>query len=124
MLQPTVAPQVRAASRGDTGPDNSCETREGRFCQRCGTALTYNYFHFGQLGDYFCSNCGFRRPELDYAAWGLSEDELLGMSISIRGASGSARYPDAGTAAPSGGAVPLQQYRQQADADAEEAAVN
>ncbi len=106
-------------SAATTGPDNFCETREGRFCQRCGTVLTYNYFHFGQLGDYFCSNCGFRRPELDYAGWNLSEDDMLGMSISIRGASGSARYPDAGTVAPSGGAVPLQQYRQQADADAD-----
>ncbi len=68
---------------------NACETREGRFCQHCGTALTYNYFHFGQLGDYYCSNCGFRRPALDYAAWGLSESELLGMSITVQGRSGS-----------------------------------
>ena len=72
-----------------TGLSNSCEAREGRFCQRCGTALTYNYFHFGQLGDYFCSSCGFRRPELDYAAWGLSEGDLLSLSITIRGSSGS-----------------------------------
>ncbi len=82
-------------------PPISCETREGRFCQRCGTALTYNYFHFGQLGDYFCSNCGFRRPELDYAARSISEDELLRMSISIRGASTSAPdYDEEAAAAP------------------------
>ncbi|MGD0622796.1 MAG: MurT ligase domain-containing protein [Thermacetogeniaceae bacterium] len=90
-------------------PPISYETREGRFCQRCGTALTYNYFHFGQLGDYFCSNCGFRRPELDYAARGISEDELLRMSVSIRVASASALKTDAGVAAPPGGAVSLRQ---------------
>ena len=110
---------VLKESQPAASPDD-CETREGRFCQRCGTALTYNYFHFGQLGDYFCSNCGFRRPELDYAAWGLGEDELLSMSIRIRGASGSVRHPDAGTAAPPGGAVPPQQCKQQADADCRE----
>jgi UDP-N-acetylmuramyl tripeptide synthase len=96
-----------------TGTASTCETREGRFCQRCGTAFTYNYFHFGQLGDYFCSNCGFRRPDLDYAAWGISEGELLCMSISINGAPASAPDCDAGAAAPPGGTVSLRQSRQQ-----------
>jgi UDP-N-acetylmuramyl tripeptide synthase len=96
-----------------TGTASTCETREGRFCQRCGTALTYNYFHFGQLGDYFCSNCGFRRPELDYAAWGISEGEALHLSISINGAPASAPDHDAGVGIPSGGAVTLQTSRQQ-----------
>ena len=93
----------------------SSETREGRFCQRCGTALTYNYFHFGQLGDYFCSKCGFRRPELDYAAWGISEEEMLQMSISIH--SPSTAGPDAGAAGRPLGArhrAPLQKIRQAA----------
>jgi UDP-N-acetylmuramyl tripeptide synthase len=94
---------------------NSSETREGRFCQRCGTALTYNYFHFGQLGDYFCSNCGFRRPDLDYAGKEIGENELISMTVSIRGASApnaagnshagadaaSHEYPRAGAAASS-----------------------
>jgi UDP-N-acetylmuramyl tripeptide synthase len=95
------------------GTASTRETREGRFCQRCGTALTYNYFHFGQLGDYFCSNCGFRRPELDYAAWDISEDELLCMSVSIRGASASAQGDNAGAAAPGGGTAPLRKFGQQ-----------
>ncbi|MGD0152297.1 MAG: MurT ligase domain-containing protein [Thermacetogeniaceae bacterium] len=91
----TVDPEIDAAvpvgckSAAIAGLVNACETREGRFCQHCGTALTYHYFHFGQLGDYYCSNCGFRRPALDYAAWGISEGELLGMSITIQGRSGS-----------------------------------
>jgi UDP-N-acetylmuramyl tripeptide synthase len=102
-----------------TGTASTCETREGRFCQRCGTALAYNYFHFGQLGDYFCSNCGFRRPELDYAAWGISENELLCMSVSLRGASASATDYNAGAAAPPGGTVPLRKSRQQTAPDGE-----
>lgn len=102
-----------------TGTASTRETREGRFCQRCGTALTYNYFHFGQLGDYFCSNCGFRRPELDYAAWGISENELLCMSVSIRGASASAPDYDAAAAVPPGGTVPLRKSRLQTAPDGE-----
>jgi UDP-N-acetylmuramyl tripeptide synthase len=80
-------------SGSDAGEEaaGACEIREGRFCQRCGIPLTYNYFHFGQLGDYFCSSCGFRRPELDYAAHGLGGGEMLSMSISMRQASGTSR---------------------------------
>ncbi|MDR1605124.1 MAG: MurT ligase domain-containing protein [Gracilibacteraceae bacterium] len=38
------------------------ESREGRFCPRCGAPLAYTLFHYGQLGHYACSACAFRRP--------------------------------------------------------------
>lgn len=41
----------------------SQETREARFCPGCGTALDYTLFHYGQLGIFKCSGCGFHRPE-------------------------------------------------------------
>ncbi len=41
----------------------SRETREGRYCTHCGHELSYHLFHYGQLGIYYCSACGFRRPE-------------------------------------------------------------
>ena len=55
------------------GVDENCnlpesDSKEGRFCLGCGSELSYNYNHYSQLGDYFCKNCGFKRPELDYAA--------------------------------------------------------
>ena len=55
------------------GIDENCnismrETKEGRFCKNCGAELKYNYYHYSQLGDYFCPSCSFKRPELDYAA--------------------------------------------------------
>lgn len=54
------------------GVDEDCrlpesDSKEGRFCLGCGNELSYNYNHYSQLGDYFCENCGFKRPELDYA---------------------------------------------------------
>ena len=41
------------------------EIREGRFCKRCGARLIYRFYHYGQLGDYYCPSCGFSRPEPD-----------------------------------------------------------
>lgn len=44
------------------------EIRESIFCRRCGHKLEYNYFHYGQLGDYHCPHCGLTRPEADFNA--------------------------------------------------------
>lgn len=41
---------------------------DSRFCQKCGAALEYEYVHYGQLGAYRCPECGWRRPELSFAA--------------------------------------------------------
>lgn len=45
------------------------ETKEGRFCTFCGEQLQYNYYHYSQLGDFFCPSCGFKRPELTFKAF-------------------------------------------------------
>lgn len=55
------------------GVDEDCsisvnETKEGRFCLKCGGELTYHYYHYSQLGDYECKRCGFKRPSPDYSA--------------------------------------------------------
>ncbi|SHK91661.1 Mur ligase family protein [Hespellia stercorisuis] len=44
------------------------EIRESIFCRKCGHKLEYNFFHYGQLGDYHCPHCGLTRPEAAYAA--------------------------------------------------------
>ncbi|HHU86678.1 MAG TPA: DUF1727 domain-containing protein [Peptococcaceae bacterium] len=41
----------------------SSQTREGKFCPFCGNALTYEYFHYSQLGRYHCPGCDFNRPD-------------------------------------------------------------
>ncbi len=68
-----------------TGPYSgvSGETREGRYCTSCGTELVYRYFHYGQLGDYFCPGCGFRRPEPDLAASCVEEGEHLDFTVRV-----------------------------------------
>ena len=44
---------------------------DSRFCARCNTGLTYEYVHYGQLGAYCCPSCGWRRPDLAFAAVNL-----------------------------------------------------
>lgn len=42
------------------------ETKEGRFCPVCGEEQVFNYYHYSQLGDYYCPKCGFKRPHIDF----------------------------------------------------------
>lgn len=58
----------------------SHEIREGRFCKKCGALLAYSFYHYSQLGDYACTKCDFRRPELTYDA----EDICVGDHLSFR----------------------------------------
>ncbi|HAA89159.1 MAG: UDP-N-acetylmuramoyl-L-alanyl-D-glutamate-2, 6-diaminopimelate ligase MurE [Thermoanaerobacterales bacterium 50_218] len=60
------------------------ETREGRFCSFCGSPLTYRCYHYGQLGDYSCPECGYRRPRPDFAASGVKCGEgRLSFTLSV-----------------------------------------
>ena len=45
---------------------------EGRFCPRCGALLAYAHHTYAQLGSFSCPACGFARPDLDFAATGVS----------------------------------------------------
>ncbi len=44
------------------------ETKEGRNCPLCSHPLTYQFYHYNQLGNYACSHCDFVRPTPDYYA--------------------------------------------------------
>lgn len=41
---------------------------DATMCQNCSHMFEYEYRQYGQLGAYYCTNCGFTRPELDYSA--------------------------------------------------------
>ncbi len=57
------------------------EVKEGRFCLSCGTELSYDYYHYSQLGSYNCQSCGFTRPQLQYAVQNVEMD--MGISYDI-----------------------------------------
>lgn len=67
---------------------------EARFCQRCGTELSYAYRSYAQLGAFRCPSCGFARPALNYratrvraghagVAFDLACDEADGWQVSV-----------------------------------------
>ena len=47
--------------------DYGTKIKDGQRCFCCGKNLQYNFYHFSQIGDYFCE-CGFKRPEIDFGA--------------------------------------------------------
>lgn len=57
------------------------ETKEGRFCAKCGEEQEYNYFHYSQLGDYYCTHCGNKRPELSYPATNIDLSSSMKFSV-------------------------------------------
>lgn len=60
---------------------DSHEIREGRFCKKCGAELHYNFYHYSQLGDYKCTKCDFRRPDIDFNASDIEIGEGLSFSV-------------------------------------------
>ena len=38
-----------------------------KYCPNCFSLLEYDYYHYGNIGKYKCSNCDFMRNEPDYA---------------------------------------------------------
>lgn len=42
------------------------DTKEGRFCPICGEEQKFNFYHYSQLGDFYCPSCGYKRPVPEY----------------------------------------------------------
>lgn len=63
---------------------DSREIREGRFCKKCGALLHYHFYHYSQLGDYECTGCEFKRPEIQYDASDVEVGEQIAFTIEGR----------------------------------------
>ena len=61
--------------------ENSREIREGRFCKRCGEKMQYHFYHYSQLGDYYCPHCGFKRPHLDFDGTNVRLDDGITFDV-------------------------------------------
>lgn len=60
------------------------EIKEGLFCKKCGAKMEYNFYHFSQLGDYYCSACDFKRPEIKYNASEIETGDHLAFCVDNR----------------------------------------
>lgn len=57
------------------------ETKEGQFCAKCGQPQAYHYYHYSQLGDYYCPSCGNKRPDLDFAAHDVDLSGMMRFTV-------------------------------------------
>ncbi len=57
------------------------DVKEGRFCAACGKEQKYNFRHYSQLGDFYCPNCGNRRPKIDFEATAVDLNGGLRFSV-------------------------------------------
>ena len=64
---------------------SSREIREGRFCKFCGERLSYRFYHYGQMGDYVCPGCGFKRPAVAYDAGNIDLKGGLAFDLTVSG---------------------------------------
>jgi len=76
--------KVRFFGINDQIETKSTGAIDSKNCLQCGTELTYENRYFGHLGIYKCSNCGFKRPKLDY--------QLSDLRLSVEGS--KARFVD------------------------------
>ncbi len=58
------------------------ESREGQFCPYCGGEQKYNYYHYSQLGDWYCPSCESHRPKPDFEATEVSLESGLKFNVS------------------------------------------
>ncbi|USS89850.1 Mur ligase family protein [Fructilactobacillus cliffordii] len=56
-----------------TGDMKAAPNTDGILCPVCQHLLHYHYIVYANLGDYFCPNCGFQRPDLRFKVTDVSE---------------------------------------------------
>ena len=59
----------------------SKEMHEGRFCRKCGAPLEYKFHHYSQLGNYACTACDFKRPEVLFNASEIEVGDQLKFKV-------------------------------------------
>jgi UDP-N-acetylmuramyl tripeptide synthase len=58
---------------------------DAKFCKKCKKPYKYNYITYNHLGDFYCENCGYKRPELDYFVDKIEEQTTEGSMVIVNG---------------------------------------
>lgn len=66
---------------------------DAKFCKKCKAPYKYNFITYNHLGDYYCDNCGFKRPELKYYVDEFSEITPSYSLVNINGKEVSINQP-------------------------------
>ncbi|KAJ50895.1 UDP-N-acetylmuramyl tripeptide synthase [Clostridium tetanomorphum] len=56
---------------------------DAKFCKKCKTPYKYNFLTYNHLGDFYCENCGYKRPNLTFALEEIKELTPEGSNVII-----------------------------------------
>lgn len=56
---------------------------DAKFCKKCKSPYKYHYISYNHLGNFYCSNCGYKRPNLNYSVDKIVEQSSEGSLILI-----------------------------------------
>lgn len=56
---------------------------DAKFCKVCKSPYSYNFITYNHLGDFYCPNCGYSRPELKYYINDIIELDPNSSSVEI-----------------------------------------
>ena len=54
------------------------------YCPKCHTKLKYNYVSFSNVGSYYCPNCDFKRPDIDYEVTNISDTLTINKKYKVK----------------------------------------
>ena len=54
---------------------------DNKFCKYCKSQYKYNFITYNHLGSYYCTDCGYKRPELKYGVNEILELTPKGSSV-------------------------------------------
>lgn len=58
---------------------------DSKFCKKCKHPYKYNFITYSHLGDFYCDNCGYKRPNLDYGLDEIKDRSQDGSLVVIDG---------------------------------------
>ena len=58
---------------------------DAKFCKFCKTPYEYNFVTYNHLGDYYCTGCGYKRPEITYGVDEIIELTSESSTVKING---------------------------------------
>jgi UDP-N-acetylmuramyl tripeptide synthase len=65
-------------------------------CRVCGADLAYHALYVSHLGDWYCPNCGRKRPQLDYTGSSIELNGVDSLALGISGPDGEVCRLDVG----------------------------
>lgn len=64
---PMASVSYYGVNRCESSTEDTKEASEGKFCPSCGSKITYDFYQYSHIGNFHCTSCDFKTPELDTA---------------------------------------------------------